>query len=644
MPSESQMRAAVAGAVLSQLVRTVRDDVCRDESFCARLGDRPGYVVTLGEGGPSLSLDILAGAVRAVLAGASEKRPRDTDGRRWTLRGSTGTDGEPTLTVVGRGLRFSLGVEFLALSPNPVVRSNLAHGLRDSARWAALAGKDWPSVLRAGPLSPRELVAIKEDLEDTPVSRAAILRQGGEQGRLTLAMLVPHARRHFERLVGAWEGSATLAEYSANEGLTHLTALSAWQGAEALLASLYLGSDVRLVDRIDVGGVAVADLKEMLDRIRERGDIMARVSAVEIGFRVLEQSPEVAAPLARLVEGVRDDDAERAESSIGLFACLFHLVECELSRRRLFHREPAYYRRLASLAQAAFVQREVGGWLTSEKFQDWAWSSSWSQCRMQSYVDRRTLPRWDWRFGTPSHFKAWFVRRMVYGGQKVVATLRRHQVLHDVVQGLPGCLHHDRAVQQFRMSLPAPVEGPECRLPVMPEDARRELESKFDTEGPLDKTVLELGVSAQIWELEPGTVASAVRALRGSEWKLTGVRSGSEVAAVIMAVAEVAAIYRNDDLAHAVRSLVSRYRVSTEMRLSMADALGALAIAAASRTELAGWAGAMGEGLGEMAFSELTQEEGRLLHLWIRSLAWVAPELWVYCGRADAATVSYTPS
>ena len=642
MPNERDIRAAVSRAALMQLAGPVRDSVCRDERFCARLGIDSGYVVTLGDRGPSLSLEVVAAAVRAVFAGAREKRPRDTDGRRWTLRSSKGADGESGLTMVGRGLRFSLGMEFLALSPDRPVRLEFARGVRDLAKWTALTGTDWLGVLKERALSVEELVAVRADLEDTPSSRSAVLRRGVEENRLTLAMLVPSARRYFERLVGAWEGSPTLGEYSAKEGRRHLTALADWPGSEGLLASLYLGSDARLVDRMDVGAIAGADLAGVFGEIRERGDILARVSAIEIGFAVLQSHPDVATALTRLVECVRDDDAECVESSIGTFACLFHLVEGELSRGGVFRREPAYYRRVASLAHAAFVQREIGDRLSSGEFREWAWTNSAARCRMQSYVDRRTVPRWDWRFGVPSYFKACFVRRIVRGGKKVVVTLRRHPALQDVVQDLPGCLHNEVAVQEFRMSLPTPVEGPECRLAAMPRETSGALESKFAAEGSRGRTILELAVSAQIWEPAGSTVDAAVRALRGSEWKLSGVRSEEELAAVIRAAAEVAAICRNEDLAQAVRNLVRRYRGSTGVRLSMGDALESISIAAASQAELVEWARTMGAGFREVAFAELTQEEGRLLHTWIRSVAEIAPELWVHCGQADAAVGSYT--
>ncbi len=642
MPNEHDIRAAVARNALMQVARPVRDSVCLDEKFCGRFGIDSRYVVTLGEGGPSLSLEVVAAAVRSVFAGASEKRPRDTDGRRWTLRRSKGTDGESGITLTRRGLRVSLGTEFLALSPNRGARLEFARGVRDLAKWTALTGTDWLRVLKERALSVDEFVAVRADLEDTPNSRGAVLRRGVEVGQLTLAMLVPSARRYFERLVGVWEGSPTLAEYSAREGRRHLAALADWPGSEGLLASLYLGSNARLVDNIDVGAIAGADLAGMMEEIRKRGDILAQVSAIEIGFRVLQSHPEVAAALASLVECVRDDDAERVESSIGTFACLFHLVECELSRGGVFRREPAYYRRVASLAHAAFVQREIGDWLSNGKFGEWAWSNSTARCRMQSYVDRRTLPRWDWRFGAPSHFKAGFVRRIVDCGQKMVGTLRRHPGLHDVVQGLPGCLHDEVAVQEFRMLLPTPVEGPECRLPAMTEETSVALEAKLAAGHPEGRAVLELGVWAQIGELGPGTLAVAVRALRGSEWKLTGVHSEEELGAVIRAAAEVAAISRNEDLAQAVMNLVRRYRGSSGVRLSMGDALECIAIAAASKAELVEWAQTMGESLREMAFGELTQEEGRLLQTWIRSVAQIAPELWVYCGQADAAVGSYT--
>ena len=59
--------------------------------------------------------------------------------------------------------------------------------------------------------------------------------------------------------------------------------------------------------------------------------------------------------------------------------------------------------------------------------------------------------------------------------------------------------------------------------------------------------------------------------------------------------------------------------------------------AAASRSDLTEWTEFVGEWLTELAFEDLNEEEGRFLHEALKLLCQIVPQLWVTCGRADAA-------
>lgn len=60
-------------------------------------------------------------------------------------------------------------------------------------------------------------------------------------------------------------------------------------------------------------------------------------------------------------------------------------------------------------------------------------------------------------------------------------------------------------------------------------------------------------------------------------------------------------------------------------------------VASAARKELLEWCGFAGEWMTELAFGELEENEGELLHSHLSALLHSVPELWVSCGKADAA-------
>ena len=51
----------------------------------------------------------------------------------------------------------------------------------------------------------------------------------------------------------------------------------------------------------------------------------------------------------------------------------------------------------------------------------------------------------------------------------------------------------------------------------------------------------------------------------------------------------------------------------------------------------------VGEWLTELAFGEFKGDEGTVLHANLRYLCHVVPELWVSCGKADAALMAFRP-
>ena len=103
----------------------------------------------------------------------------------------------------------------------------------------------------------------------------------------------------------------------------------------------------------------------------------------------------------------------------------------------------------------------------------------------------------------------------------------------------------------------------------------------------------------------------------------------------------VSAATRSTKLAAEVRGMVRKYRSDEEGRLSVREALEVGLMACASESRFSDWSVMVGDWLSELAFGDLREEEGGILFSYLRGLCDVVPELWTFCGRAEAAVVAY---
>ena len=106
-------------------------------------------------------------------------------------------------------------------------------------------------------------------------------------------------------------------------------------------------------------------------------------------------------------------------------------------------------------------------------------------------------------------------------------------------------------------------------------------------------------------------------------------------------LAKAAAIARSPALADELKILVRRYRRDAEYALTIEEVIKICLVAAASRSELSEWTEFVGEWLTEFAFGDLKDDEAQGFHSCLNCLCHAVPELWVSCGRADAALLAF---
>ncbi len=288
---------------------------------------------------------------RQIFSHKSPVEVTQTNAEPWLLR-QLGKEEDPFRLGLFQGERRIFLPDYSSLSPDKDTRIRALDRAATAYNLPRGSKEEWHSILVSRSLDDDEAEALLADYRDTPTCVANSIRHGVKLGHSSPASLVPISRRYFDRLIGVCDGASCIREYAAGGGKQHLDELIAWQPHDGFLLSLLLSSHSSLTKQIDACALESADLAGAFERLIAEGDTLSQLGASEIGLRALPSRPELYPLLVRLIRGIRD-----AGKSFQFVSGLFILVDAQLSKSRLFSEEPPFYRRLASMAQAALVHR-----------------------------------------------------------------------------------------------------------------------------------------------------------------------------------------------------------------------------------------------------------------------------------------------
>lgn len=615
----------------------IRQALLEDSDFRDEYGLTTDSVLSFGDSDVSVQQSGFYNAVRQVLSGVSENEVTDTKGQHWKLRNIGGEGELPRLSL--SCCTNPLPTYLTALSPDKDTRLRSFDEDIANFNLPDRESDPWRKILSERALENEEVDAFHGEFDCTPVAKTIAVGKDIRTGRGSLSTLVPPSRKYYERLVGIYEGSATIRDYASGTGRDLLRQLSVWRPYDGFLTSLFLSSHSSLTDEIGVDQLSSEDLVRAFGFLEKYGDMISRLGAIEVGLRVLPSNPEIEQVLIRLIEQIRDDDVDGQTSGFKLLSALFCLVYGELSRIRLFAKEPPYYRRLAALSQASLVQRQL---LSSSAdigyFIGWASENS-GRFGMQSLVDMRLEPRWGPKLVAPSQLKAEFVGRVMKSAEKWKRVEKDCPVYQLVFGDSAGTLHSLRGYPH--QWFPGPLEGTVREHQKMPSGVAEAIDTQLRADEVGPSSFAALINASMIFGLCKEYAGLAEDALKGSSYRFRGIESRSQLVAILDGLATVAAGSRSPSLADGLRILVRRYRNDSEFRLSIQEVVMICLSAAASRSDLAEWSEFVGEWLTELAFGDLTKEEVEELLICLSRLYHSVPELWVTCGRADAALKAF---
>ena len=353
--------------------------------------------------------------------------------------------------------------------------------------------------------------------------------------------------------------------------------------------------------------------------------------------------PVLEEPLISLIEQIRDENVEGSPSSFKLLSSLFCFVDGELARIRLLSDTPPFYRRLAAMSQAALIHRQlVPSSVDIDGFCDWMTENRRFQHYFQSLADMRQEPRWEPRFAAPSQMKSEFIGRIMNSAVRF-GNMDKNSPIYDLLYS-ESSNSLRKYSDLFYAYLPGPLEGAELQQANLPSVFAETIKDQLDSKqtGPSKFAAfvnfgLVFGLNDELSQL-------AVHVLRSANYRLQNVEDRAQLVAELSGLAVVAAATRNTELADTIRIVVRRYRADAGFALTIQETANICFVAAASRSELNAWTDYVGECMTELAFGELQIDKGLECYAYLIGLCHAVPELWLTCGRADAALLAFNGS
>ena len=639
MTNNPYLRATLAYAALELAPPLIRQTLFDDTAFKSEFGFKTEAVLDFVDSGASIQRSIIFDAARKVLSGFPEVEVTDTVGKEWKLINKLREDAPPILAIIRGDQSLDLP-DLDILSQDKTTRLRRFEEASSDVNLPAGERHNWRHILSGRALEDEEVDEFYNDIRDTPVHVSRVIRREFADGKTGIATLVPPSHRYFERLVGAYDGSASVQDYAAAKARQFFEHLSEWKPYDGLLFSLFLCSHSSVTAEINVEHLGDEDVVRAFDFLEKHGDRISQVGAIEVGLRIFPERPGIEAVLIRLIEQIRDDRVEDADSGFKILSALFGLVDGELSRTRLLSAKPPFYRRLASLAQASLIHRQyVDAGISGDAFCEWALKTRGGAHYLQTLADLRLEPRWTPNLANASQMQADFFGR-------IMITARNHEdniegsKIHALALGNgPGSLS---SLSEFlRPYFPGPLEGGGTSLNPLPAECAEAISTQLSAEKAEVPSFAALVNTAQIFRMESQQAESAARLLKSSDYQISGLEDKSQLLYVLDGLATVAAVTRSRTLADDLRILVRRYRRDAQYNLSVEDAMRVCLVAAANCADLNAWREFVGDWLTELAFGKLERNEGATFHWCLQYLCHAVPDLWVSCGRADAALEAF---
>jgi hypothetical protein len=634
MSREGYIRTSVAIAATRLFPTTIRDAVISDVKFTEAFGFKADAIIRLGRDDLTFQCSTFCDAIRQAFDPRQEPVPVDnTHGETWEVR--VLADKSPVEITLERGTTRLLVSRFGLLCPDKDVRLGTLLNEADKVCLLPKQIAPWKELLDERAPTDDEVLLIQEDLKDTPVAVAAIIRESLAAGSVSLDAWVPRSVCYYERLVGQWESGLSLDGYAKRVAPRQFSELLKWQETEGLKLALLLTPQPYLSTALAEAEISDDALGEVISWLASKGDAMSCAAGIEIALPRLARHDGLKEPLARLLKVFVAGKPAANVDPIKLLSCLFLVVYGEIAHCRIHAAKPPFWRKLAAIAQASLIARciaDIGGDAT--ELARWLQSVRSEMYLLQCFADLRVEPRWLPDFGLPRQLRNEICGRVWTAVARLAPGVLEPE-LTDLLMG-DGDGSLKRQFNAMHACLPGPLEGSVAPPVELSAEEVARIRDDLSSATITIESVSTLANAAFVVRFPAELADMAADAIARADYRLSH-DDKSAFVAHLLGLASAAAIARSSKLADALFLLLRTYRHFHPDELTIEDASRIAIIACASRSELADWCKCLGDFMTDCAFQPITVEEATCLHSHLVHLCHLVPELWSTCGQAEAA-------
>ena len=629
-------KEALVFSALRIIPMSFQNALFRDLDFCREHGLETDQVVSFGSPAVFVRLSELCGAIRKVFSGTSVAEVVDDDGQKWEIRETTKNNAPKSIALLQGDREYAIPPSFISLSPKRETRLNFLEEAASAINLPSDVKDSWRKIFEKRALKDGEVEAFESDLVNTPVNMEQSIRRDIHGAGRNISSWVPSSEKYFYRLIGEYDGSASIRDYASNVCGLFFQKLSAWRPYEGFLFSLFLSSHPALTHEIQTDRLDDDNLIRAFDFLENRGDRISQIGAIEVGLRILPSKPDIEPYLIRLIRQIVRDDADGEASGFKLLSALFFFVDGELSRTRLLSSKPPFYRRLAALSQASMIHRQlVNSNIDIELLCENLFRDYWTRHYIQSLVDMRVEPGWNPVFDRAENIRANFLYRIITTPQKHKRKTKDGNELYEIIFGTEPTSVLS-VVSLYFFSYLNPLDGTGVPRQEVPAAISSAIEKQISMDQVSWSSFAALVNSAYLFHLSSDHAELASKALRSCGYRISNLESREQLATLLNGLAMVAAVTGSRILADELRILVRGYRKDANYKVSIGEELLLCLTAAANRNDLDEWKEFVGNWITEMSF-ELEEEDADIFRSQLQYLCHIVPDLWLSCHRAYAA-------
>lgn len=601
--------AKISKEFINHLPASIRDVVFDDDDLFEALGLRRSAVITARvKGSPEFDAEALYRVAALVHEDRSERSVTDKSGTRWSL--SVGVGGPVSCTDPSDGRTFQIAHSPL-VSPVANDRIEYAETFAKATGVDASHVRAWFDELARAPLASGRIERIERDFQNCPRWHASNIEKLLANGKVNVANLVPMSRVYYERLLVPWSGQSTVYEFSEHLSKQEID-------RPTLSDRLVWSSQQSMAPTAAVCELSSKELRALVSE-NQALDMWSKLGLLEAVLArpdAMTEMQDLAWDLLKDFSRLLDDD-----DRLQLVSSLVGLVDAAVNTSGILSDVPVYWRRLATIAHAALIERAVNGASVDVRgFAEWA-DGSWPLYQAVTLADLPSEPRWNGFMLYPTQLKQEFLGRLTHAFEG-----RRSEItevgLRELVFGEnESSLQSRRNV--FFSSLPGPIEAADAVAKPLPDELVTLLISSLDDDTqPLLARVQAAAHLAGMGSLPDATKERVTQAVVELDKSDVAAEAGNNLPLFLMRLSLAAAATRDGRLAAAVKHLAL-----DQPRIPMAMRVYAGVSACAAEWDQEAWRSSVGNVLARCTTSCSDKGEAEYVLFVLRALCDANPNL-----------------